>query len=76
MTTRPLDSPFGPISFNLKDGFLHRVRFQVEINLAMNKDPLAEEVARQLDPYFAGRLFSFDLPLAPPHSKFNAGIRR
>ena len=76
MTTRPLDSPFGPISFNLKDGFLHRVRFQVEINLAMNKDPLAEEVARQLDAYFAGRLFSFDLPLAPPHSKFNAGIRR
>ncbi len=76
MTTKTLDSPFGPVSFTVASGFLHRVRFQAEINSTVNDDSLAEEVARQLDTYFAGRLFSFDLPLAPPHSKFNAGIRR
>ena len=42
----------------------------------MNDDPLAGEVARQLDTYFAGRLFSFDLPLAPPHSEVKASIRK
>ncbi|MEC8173147.1 MAG: methylated-DNA--[protein]-cysteine S-methyltransferase [Pseudomonadota bacterium] len=40
----------------------------------MNDDPLAEEVARQLNAYFTGRVFSFDLPLAPPHSEIKAGI--
>ena len=61
MTTKTLDSPFGPVSFAVEDGFLRRVRFQAEINSAENDDPLAEEVERQLDAYFAGRLFHFDL---------------
>ena len=76
MTTKTLDSPFGPVSFAVEDGFLQRVRFQAEINSTENDDPLAEEVAHQLDAYFAGRLFNFDLPLAPPHSEFQAGIRQ
>ena len=76
MTTKTLDSPFGPVSFAVEDGFLLRVRFQADTNSTENDDPLAEEVARQLDAYFAGRLFNFDLPLAPPHSEFQAGIRQ
>ena len=76
MTTKTLDSPFGPVSFAVEDGFLLRVRFQADTNSTENDDPLAEKVARQLDTYFAGRLFDFDLPLAPPHSEFQAGIRQ
>ena len=76
MTTKTLDSPFGLVSFTVENGFLHRVRFQAEINSTVKDDPLAEEVARQLNAYFAGRLFSFDLPLEPPHSEFKAGIRQ
>ena len=76
MKTKTLDSPFGPVSFAVEDGFLHRVRFQAEINLTENDDPLAEEAAHQIDAYFAGRLFNFDLPLAPPHSGFHAGSRQ
>ena len=53
-----------------------RVRFQAEINSTENNDPLAKEVARQLDAYFTRRLFDFGLPLAPLHSKFEAGIRQ
>lgn len=76
MKTKTLDSPFGAVSFAVKDGFLHRVRFQAEINSTGNDDPLAEEVVRQLNAYFAGRLFNFDLPLAPPHCEFQACIRQ
>ena len=76
MTTKTLDSPFGPVSFAVEDGFLLRVRFQADINSTENDDPLAEEAVRQLDAYFTGRLFNFDLPLAPPHSEFQAGIRQ
>ena len=76
MTTKTLDSPFGPVSFTVENGFLHRVRIQAKINSTVNDDPLAEEVARQFDAYFAGRLFSFDSPLAPPHSEFKAGNRQ
>ena len=76
MTTKTLDSPFGPVSFAVEDGLLFRVRFQVDTNSTENDDPLAEEVASQLEAYFTGRLFNFDLPLAPPHSEFQAGIRQ
>ena len=76
MTTKTLDSPFGPVSFTVENGFLRRVRFQAETNSAENNDPLAEEVARQLDAYFAGSLLSFNLPLAPPKREFKAGIRQ
>ena len=76
MTTKTLDSPFGPVSFTVEDGFLHCVQFRAEINSTGNDDPLAEEVARQLNAYFAGSLFNFDLPLAPPHSEFQASIRQ
>ena len=76
MTTKTLDSPFGPVSFAVEDGFLLRVRFQADINSTENDDPLAEEAVRKLDAYFTGRLFNFDLPLAPPYSEFQAGIRQ
>ena len=76
MTTKTLDSPFGPVSFAVEDGFLLRVRFQADINSTENDDPLAEEAVRQLNAYFTGRLFNFDLPLALPHSEFQAGIRQ
>jgi len=76
MTVRTLDSPFGPVSFSVEDGQLHRVQFRAAPNSTANDDPVADEVARQLDAYFAGQLFEFDLPLAPPHSEFQAGIRQ
>ena len=38
MTTRTLDSPFGPVSSAVEDGLLLRVRFQADTNSTENDD--------------------------------------
>lgn len=76
MRGRTLKSPFGPVSFIVENDRLTRVGFEATPNLPDGDHPLLDETARQLTAYFAGKLYDFDLPLAAPHSPFQAKIRR
>ncbi len=75
MLGRTLESPFGQVSFMVENDRLARIQFEANPNLLDEGDPLLDETARQLTAYFAGKLYKFDLPLAAPHSTFQARIR-
>jgi len=73
---RIVDSPIGPLLVATSPVGLVRVAFQSEGHDAvldqlaaqispriMTKSPRSDDVARQLDEYFAGRRHEFDLPL-------------
>ena len=68
MNTGTIDSPFGPISFTVKGGFVTRVKFEPGKDNFDGGDPLMVETARQLREYAAAARFSFDLPLTPAFS--------
>ena len=76
MNTGTIDSPFGPISFTVKGGFVTRVKFEPGKDNFDGGDPLMVETARQLREYAAASRFSFDLPLTPAFSDFQSRIRR
>jgi methylated-DNA-[protein]-cysteine S-methyltransferase len=76
MNTGTIDSPFGPISFTVKEGFVTRVRFEPGEDNFDGGDPIMAETARQLGEYATAARFSFDLPLTPAFSDFQSRIRR
>jgi methylated-DNA-[protein]-cysteine S-methyltransferase len=80
MEYRFLESPLGRILLAGKGATLFRVHFQegagpFEIPKAWAPSPeCLAEAARQLSAYFAGRLFSFDLDLAPDGTEFQRAV--
>jgi len=72
MTLRHIsfNSPVGPLTVTEQDGALVELAWQDQPN--GEASPLLAEARRQLDAYFAGKLGSFDLPVAPtgtPHQR-------
>lgn len=68
-----MPSPVGPLTLVTDGDSLTHVTFDdepAERGAADCDDPLLEEGRRQLTAYFAGRLRSFDLPLAPRGTDF------
>ena len=76
MNSGTIDSPFGPITFTVEEGFVIRVKFEPGEDNFNGGDPVMAETARQLREYAAAARFSFDLPLAPAFSEFQERIRR
>ena len=75
MNTGTIDSPFGPITFAVEEGFVTRVKFEPAEDSFDGGDPVMAETARQLREYAAAARFSFYLPLAPPFSDFQSQVR-
>ena len=76
MNSGTIDSPFGPITFTVEEGFVTRVKFEPGEDNFDGGDPVVAETARQLREYAAAARFSFDLPLAPIFPDFQSQIRR
>ena len=76
MNSGTIDSPFGPITFTVEEGFVTLVKFEPGEDNFDGGNPVMAETARQLREYAAAARFSFDLPLAPAFSDFQSQIRR
>ena len=72
MNTGTIDSPFGPITFAVEEGFVTRVKFEPAEDSFDGGDPVMAKTARQLREYAAATRFSFDLPLAPAFYDFQS----
>ena len=68
-----IDSPLGPVRVIEIDGAIADIKFAMSPR--QDNTPLLSRAAEQLADYFAGERQSFDLPLAPPHSTFQARVR-
>jgi methylated-DNA-[protein]-cysteine S-methyltransferase len=69
-----VDSPFGPLTVNERDGAIVSLDWRDAPHGAST--PLLDGAARQLAAYFDGRLRSFDLPLAPEGTPYLRKIWR
>lgn len=65
-------SPVGNLVIEEAAGALTAIRWAD--GTAGNGSPLLAEAARQLEAYFAGRLFDFDLPVRPAGSEFERRV--
>ncbi len=72
MPSLSLPSPVGQLTIDETDGAIVAIRWAGAPS--GNGSPLLAEAARQLAAYFDGRLFRFDLPLAPAGSSFEARV--
>jgi methylated-DNA-[protein]-cysteine S-methyltransferase len=75
------DTPLGELLIVAGEDGLRELRFPVPGGHGVGADwirggALPEEVARQLDLYFQGRLVEFDLPLAPEGTAFMKSVWR
>lgn len=77
-----IDSPIGPLVLAADDAGLRRIDF-MSSKRAQPPDPSwqedarpLKEVIRQLRAYFAGKLETFDLPLAPQGTEFQSKVWR
>jgi methylated-DNA-[protein]-cysteine S-methyltransferase len=61
MSSRSVDTPIGTLGLVATDSGLSRVLWKGD-GLADDSSPLLDDVAAQLDAYFAGELIEFDLP--------------
>lgn len=81
MIRAEMDSPVGRLSLFVEDGRLTGVYFEdprYPAPLApvakIAADPVLDAARKQLDAYFAGRRRSFDLPLGPQGTPFQAQV--
>jgi methylated-DNA-[protein]-cysteine S-methyltransferase len=51
-----------------------RANTQLPLEYVTNNDPFHQEVRRQMDAYFAGKLQTFDLPIDPAGTPFQLSI--
>jgi methylated-DNA-[protein]-cysteine S-methyltransferase len=63
MATAILDSPIGPLGLVASDTGLRALLFDGHRVSPVERSPILDEAARQLDAYFDGELEAFDLPL-------------
>lgn len=77
MAQATLPSPIGTILIETDARHVQSIRIRPDdvIIGSTGSDPLAEETARQIAAYFAGRLRDFDLPLAPLASSRGTALR-
>ena len=68
-----LDTEIGPLTVTELDGAIAALDWGTQA-LAPTKTPLLAEASRQVKAYLAGRLRSFDLPLAPAGSPFQRRV--
>lgn len=71
--TLTFDSPLGPITITERNGALARLVIRDE--QGRDATPLLDRTRDQIAAYFAGTRTTFDLPLAPPPSPFQARMR-
>src|SRR5262245_32703015 len=89
MNTIVHESPVGPLTLTSDEGKLITVEFERRsrakegVRKSRNgsgeraapvRDPVLDAARKQLDAYFAGRLKSFDLPLAPRGTDFQRRV--
>lgn len=75
--TATIASPVGSVRITVVDGHVVAVdHTQDPPDDARPQDQLLREVLRQIEAYFAGERRSFDLPLAPADSPFQARVRQ
>jgi methylated-DNA-[protein]-cysteine S-methyltransferase len=74
-------SPVGPLLVAVSDAGVHAIEFQSsrhpvrrDARWEADDHPLLDEVAAQLDAYFAGERRTFDLPLAPEGTAFQQSV--
>jgi methylated-DNA-[protein]-cysteine S-methyltransferase len=67
-----LDSPVGQLAVAEQDGAIVAIGWAGASG--DQSTPLLDETRRQLLAYFAGRLWRFDLPLAPPGTAFERRV--
>ena len=70
-----LDTPVGPVLVVESDGAIAEIKFSGDTEPDRGDTPLLRHAAGQIGDYFAGRLRSFDLPLAPAPTPFQASVR-
>lgn len=82
----PYDSPFGPLALLVDaEGSLHRIAFLDDLDDDLPKslerygsiqrdDTASQGVRRQLDAYFDGKRWTFDLPLADLGTEFQQQV--
>ena len=73
MQIRIIDSPVGKLRLAAEDGFLTELLFgegEVSVESDGTNDAVLDEAQRQLEEYFAGKRFRFDLPLRPKGTPF------
>ena len=73
-TLRYVASPLGPLSVAAADGAIVRLHFGVLGPEQGRDDPVLVEAERQLQAYFAGTLYGFDLPLHAPGNDLERGV--
>lgn len=76
MSELVLSLPIGFVRLTAENGLLTGIRRSTGQGPTTTTDPLLQNVARQLADYFAGKRTSFDLPLAPAATPFQAAVRR
>jgi methylated-DNA-[protein]-cysteine S-methyltransferase len=70
---RGMDTPFGPLTVEARDGVLTAIRF--EACDSADDTPLLRDAIRQLTEYFAQQRRDFGLPLAPAATPFQDKLR-
>jgi methylated-DNA-[protein]-cysteine S-methyltransferase len=74
MTETTFMSRLGPIRLRAVDGALTELRFAPGGATEPPCDPVLTAACAQLDAYFAGERTTFDLPLAPAGTAFDARV--
>ena len=68
-------SPIGLLQFDSADDYIISIRFVDHETNSLNFNPdLKNEICRQLDDYFQGRLHQFKLPLQPKGTDFQKKV--
>jgi methylated-DNA-[protein]-cysteine S-methyltransferase len=74
METIVLQSPVGPVHVTADDNVIYRIMIG-DGPAETGETPLLRRAAEQLTAYFAGTARTFDLPLVPPETPFQARVR-
>jgi len=69
-----ITSPVGQITILADDEFVHVVTFAEKDITGLAENPLTQNVARQLNDYFNGKLQHFDFPMKQKGTEFQQGV--